>query len=129
MAELRGIVKNQGLHKGGNAELKRGWWQGVGLQTPEVTTKRAVVIAFVWSILSYCSGCMAVDTFNAAGANRALELIGKHAGMFVDRFEHTGKEGGPIATSNVTPEGIVRDIDDLFATPALRPEKRKEVTH
>lgn len=34
--------------------------------------------------------------FDAAGANRALELIGKHLGMFKERVEHTGKDGGPI---------------------------------
>lgn len=27
---------------------------------------------------------------------RALELIGKHKGMFVDKIEHTGDGGGPI---------------------------------
>jgi phage terminase small subunit len=29
-------------------------------------------------------------------AQRALELIGKHHGLFVDRHEHTGKDGGKI---------------------------------
>ena len=37
-------------------------------------------------------------TFNAAGANGALGLLGKHLGMFKERFEHTGKDGGPIET-------------------------------
>jgi len=27
---------------------------------------------------------------------RALELIGKHLAMWVERHEHTGKDGGPI---------------------------------
>ncbi len=39
-------------------------------------------------------------TFNAAGANRALELLGKHLGAFVERHEITGKDGGPIETWN-----------------------------
>lgn len=34
-------------------------------------------------------------------ANKALELLGKHLGMFVDKVEHTGKNGGPIETSAV----------------------------
>ncbi len=34
--------------------------------------------------------------FNAAGATRSLELLGKHIGMFVDRTEITGKDGGPV---------------------------------
>jgi phage terminase small subunit len=35
-------------------------------------------------------------TFNAMGANKSLELIGKHLGMFVEKHEHTGKDGGPM---------------------------------
>lgn len=34
--------------------------------------------------------------FDASGANRALELIGKHLGMFTDRVEHSGPGGGPL---------------------------------
>jgi phage terminase small subunit len=34
--------------------------------------------------------------FNAPGANKALELLGKHLGMFLDRTEITGDKGGPI---------------------------------
>lgn len=39
-------------------------------------------------------------TFNAAGANKALELLGKNIGMFTDKVEHTGKDGGPIETKS-----------------------------
>lgn len=34
--------------------------------------------------------CMADGKLNAAGANRALELIGKEFGMFKDQVEHSG---------------------------------------
>ncbi|MES2355598.1 MAG: terminase small subunit [Pseudomonadota bacterium] len=34
--------------------------------------------------------------FNAAGANKSLELVGKHLGMFKDRIEHSGPDGKPI---------------------------------
>lgn len=34
--------------------------------------------------------------FDAAGANRATELIGKHLAMFTDKQEISGKDGGPI---------------------------------
>jgi len=36
--------------------------------------------------------------FDSSGANRALELIGKHLGMFKDKLELTGKDGGAINT-------------------------------
>jgi phage terminase small subunit len=34
--------------------------------------------------------------FDANGANRATELLGKHLAMFTDRSEITGKDGGPL---------------------------------
>ncbi len=34
--------------------------------------------------------------FDAAGANKSLELLGKHLGIFVDRKEVTGRRGGPL---------------------------------
>lgn len=40
-------------------------------------------------------------TFQAAPANRSLELLGKHLGMFPDKVEHTGKDGGPIQTEEL----------------------------
>lgn len=44
---------------------------------------------------------------------KALELLGKHVGMFTDRIEHSGPKGGPIQVDNTatlnklrsTPEG------------------------
>lgn len=50
-------------------------------------------------------------TFNAAGANRALELLGKHLGAFVERHEITGKGGGPIAVADEK-RLDVNDADD-----------------
>lgn len=32
--------------------------------------------------------------FDSNGANKALELIGKHLGMFKDKLEHSGKVDG-----------------------------------
>lgn len=46
-------------------------------------------------------------TFNAAGANRALELLGKHLGMFADKHEHTSPDGSmspPQRIEIVAPE-------------------------
>lgn len=38
-------------------------------------------------------------TYQGAVANRALELLGKHHGLFADRLEHTGAAGAPIAVT------------------------------
>lgn len=45
----------------------------------------------------------AVWTFDAKGANRALELLGKHLGIFADRVraEVSGPDGGPMASEIV----------------------------
>lgn len=45
----------------------------------------------------------AVWTFDAKGANRALELLGKHLGIFTDKVkaEISGPDGGPVASEIV----------------------------
>jgi phage terminase small subunit len=40
--------------------------------------------------------------FKLLDKRAALVDIGKHLGMFSDRIEHTGKNGGPIETADVT---------------------------
>ncbi|WP_020476256.1 terminase small subunit [Zavarzinella formosa] len=45
--------------------------------------------------------------FNAAGATRAVELLGKHIGMFTDRTEVTGKDGAAIFTLAIGPNAKV----------------------
>ena len=40
----------------------------------------------------------------------ALEKIGKHLGMFVDRHEHSGKDGGPIETVELSPLEAARRL-------------------
>lgn len=34
--------------------------------------------------------------YEGSVANRSLELLGKHRGMFSDKVELTGKDGGPV---------------------------------
>jgi phage terminase small subunit len=49
--------------------------------------------------------------FDASGANKALELIGRHIGMFRDRVEHTGNvfglviNAGPPEKKDPPPDG------------------------
>lgn len=49
-------------------------------------------------------------TFQAPAANRSLELLGKHLGMFPDKVEHTGKDGGPLEVADVTDAEYARRI-------------------
>ncbi len=39
--------------------------------------------------------------FEHSGANKSLELLGKHLGLFVDKKEISGPNGGPIQTDSV----------------------------
>lgn len=43
-----------------------------------------------------------VSAFEPTAANRALELMGKHIGMFKERTELTGPDGGPLEFTQVT---------------------------
>jgi len=55
--------------------------------------------------------------FKLADKRAALVDIGKHLGMFTDKMEVTGKNGGPMAHTNVTPEELaqaVRSVRDQF---------------
>jgi phage terminase small subunit len=57
-------------------------------------------------------------TFNATGANGALGLLGKHLGMFKERVEHTGADGGVIQThAEVDVSGLT--LDQLRALAAI----------
>lgn len=53
-------------------------------------------------------------TFQAAPANRSLELLGKHLGMFPDKVEHTGANGGPIQTEELGDTDRARRIAFLL---------------
>lgn len=41
------------------------------------------------------------DRYNGAAANKALELLGKHLGMFSDKLEVSGKDGAPLTVRYV----------------------------
>lgn len=45
---------------------------------------------------------------------KALELLGKHLGMFVDRKEITGKDGGPIQLEAMTADQREQRIKELL---------------
>lgn len=60
------------------------------------------------------------STFNGAVANRSLELLGKHMGMYVDRVDHTGTITIQAITRTIVEpkliDGQVIDIIDIDET-------------
>lgn len=47
----------------------------------------------------------AVWEFDSQGANKALELLGKHLRLFTDKTEVTGKDGAPLVEVLITDLG------------------------
>jgi phage terminase small subunit len=52
--------------------------------------------------------------YQGAVVNKALELIGKHLGMFPTKMEHSGPGGGPIAFADLTEEERLNRLMELF---------------
>lgn len=48
------------------------------------------------SLKNVADRCMDEENFQPQAANKSLELLGKHLGMFTEKHEHTGKDGGTI---------------------------------
>lgn len=49
------------------------------------------------SLKAIANKCMSDDTFQPQGANKSIELIGKHLGMFTDKVELAGKDGNELS--------------------------------
>lgn len=56
--------------------------------------------------------------FNSTSVLKGAELLGKHIGMFKERVEHTGANGGPIETIDRSDRDIAKDIAFLLAKGA-----------
>lgn len=64
--------------------------------------------------------------FKLSDKRAALVDIGKHLGMFVDRTEHTGKDGGPIQTEEMSArDEISRRISGLATRAGQNPNTDK----
>lgn len=62
-------------------------------------------------------------TFDSSGANRSLELLGKHLGMFVNKHEIKGGEGDPIKVEHsIEPEQAKTIFGILERAGALETE-------
>lgn len=47
-------------------------------------------------------------TFDSKGANTALDLLGKSKGMFSNKLEITGKDGGPVEIKDLRMEELLK---------------------
>lgn len=52
--------------------------------------------------------------FDARSVLKGSELLGKHLGTFVERHEHTGKDGGPIQTEDLSDMDALRRVRFLM---------------
>ena len=54
-----------------------------------------------------------VYKWEPASANRALELIGKHIGMFVEKIEHSGTIGSTSKLKDISTDKLEALLDTL----------------
>ena len=84
------------------------------LDSKTLTDDQAAQVAEVAERVSEAGVSLKLKTHDKVGA---LKLLGEHLGMFRQRVELTGKEGGPIQQTQVTPEQLaeaVRNVRDKF---------------
>lgn len=58
---------------------------------------------------------------------RGLELLARHLGMFIDRTEITGADGGAIEIEQRKIEEDARSVNDLLTKLSKRAEDKKDV--
>ena len=80
--------------------------EAVAKGTAEICARAEVSAEYVLSsLLSIAKRCQEQEEFDPAGANKSLELLGKHLKLWTDKTEHSGPGGKSITISI---EGIVR---------------------
>lgn len=89
----------------GNKRALMKWGpDGVTLVDSEtITDEDAAMVSEVSESVTEAGGTIKLKTHDKV---KALELIGKHLGMFGDKLELSGKGGGPVQHVNMTPADI-----------------------
>ena len=62
-----------------------------------------------------------IYAYNGQAANRALELIGKELGMFIDRSEELVWDGGPAMLTDAQLETLIEKFEVMRATMKASP--------
>ena len=61
--------------------------------------------------IAWTKGGIRIEAYDK---QRALELVGKHLGLFIDRHEVSGPDGGAIAFADVSPrDTLTRRLDSI----------------
>lgn len=81
----------------------------------ELTPEQRSVVAEVSQTVTEKGGTIRVKLHDKLNA---LEKLGKHLGMFVDKVEHTGKDGGPIEMAELSPNERARRIAFILSRAA-----------
>ena len=89
-ANSAGAIGNENLQKPEIAER-------IQVLQAQLSESTKITTDFVLqSIQEVAQRCMSDEKFEPAGANKALELLGKHLGLFTDKLQVTGDGGGPV---------------------------------
>lgn len=90
------IVRELAVIAFGNKRAVMTWGpKGVKLkESSELTDDQAAQVAEVKETISSAGGSLSLKTHDKV---KALELLGKHVGMFTDKVELTGKDGSPLS--------------------------------
>lgn len=81
-------------------------------------TARAIVGLDAVNIGNSEAGVGQILKLKLADKRSALVDMGKHIGMFKERIEHTGKDGGPIETKELTDNEVARRMAFLLTKAA-----------
>lgn len=79
-----------------------------------LTDDEAAVVAEVTETVTANGGSLKIKTHDKVAA---LKLLGEHLGLFKQKVELTGKDGGPVQQTQVTPEQLaeaVRSVQSKF---------------
>lgn len=89
------IVRELALIAFGSKKAVMAWGaNGLKLkESEEISDDAAAIVAEVKETTSATGGTLSLKTHDKV---KALELLGRHVGMFVDKTEVTGKDGAPI---------------------------------
>ena len=72
------------------------------------------------SLRKVAERCMDDEHFDSSGANRSLELLGRHLKLFTDKVEQSGPGGGPIEVS------LKAYLDEIQGTTRGLPDAKRE---